>query len=153
YPRDANALNNLGSTYQAAGDFEHAANSFVKTWEVAKWDNVAATNAAQMFLALDRLPEAERYQQESSQEGAGENSQYHANNALYLFQSGRADWDSELKWAASHPSGFQVEGVIANINFFLGKARLAGQQWEHSAQRALQQHLPDTAGMFDSLSA
>src|SRR5438876_2024794 len=74
YPRDANALNNLGSTYEAAGDFEHAADSFVKTWEAAKWDNAAATNAAQTFLQVDRLADAERYQKESLQEGAGENA-------------------------------------------------------------------------------
>lgn len=146
YPRDANALNNLGSTYQAAGDFERAAESFAKTWEVAKWDNTAATNAAQLFLALDRLADAERYQKESLQEGAGENSPYHFNNALYEFQSGRTDWENELQWAAPRPSGFLVEGVAANINFFSGKVHFAYQQWEHSAQRALQQHLPDTAG-------
>ncbi len=153
YPRDANALNNLGSTYQSAGDFEHAADSFVKTWEAAKWDNTAATNAAQTLLALDRLAEAERYQKESSQEGAGENMPYHANSALYRFQSGQPDWDTELQWAAPRPGGFVVEGVVGNINFFMGKARIAAQQWQHSAQRALQEHLPDTAGSFYGLTA
>ncbi|HEV2114516.1 MAG TPA: protein kinase [Terriglobales bacterium] len=153
YPRDANALNNLGSTYQAAGDFEHAADSFVKTWEAAKWDDTAATNAAQMFLALDRLADAERYQKESSQEGAGENTSYHANNVLYKFQSGRTDWETELQWAAPRPGGFVVEGVTGNIDFFMGKATTAAQQWEHSGQRALQEHLPDTAGSYYALLA
>lgn len=153
YPRDANALNNLGSTYQESGDFEQAATSYVKTWEAATWDNTAATNAAQAFLALDRLQDAERYQKESMQEGAGENTPYHANSAIYDFLAGRGNWESELQWAAPRPGGFQVEGVAANINFFGGKAHLAAQQWEHAAQRALQQHLPDTAGMLYALSA
>ena len=153
YPRDANALNNLGSTYGAAGDFAHAGDSFVKTWEAAKWDDTAATNAAQMFLALDRLADAERYQKESSQEGASENTAYHVNNALYTFQSGRTGWEIELQWAAPRPGGFLLEGVAGNINFFIGKARIAAQQWEHSAQRALQQHLPDTAGSYYALQA
>lgn len=153
YPRDANAVNNLGSTYQISGDFEHAADSYVKTWEVAKWDNTAATNAAQAFLGLDRLADAERYQKESLDEGAGENSPYHFNNALYLFQSGQAGWDAELQWAAPRPGGFVVEGGLGIINFFIGKAHLAGQEWEHAAQRALQQHLPDAAGAFYALSA
>ena len=153
YPRDANALNNLGSTYQAAGDFEHAAESFAMTWQAAKWDDTAATNAAQMFLALDRLPDAQRYQNESLQEGAGENMPYHANNALYKFQSGSADWETELQWAAPRPGGFGVEGVVANINSFIGKARIAAQQWQHSAQRALQEHLPDTAASYYALAA
>ncbi|PYV52855.1 MAG: hypothetical protein DMG98_22795, partial [Acidobacteria bacterium] len=153
YPRDANALNNLGSTYQAAGDFEHAADSFVKTWEAAKWDNAAATNAAQTFLQVDRLADAERYQKESLQEGAGENASYHYNNALFVFQSGGSDWENELQWAASRPGGFLVEGVAANINFFTGKAHLASQQWGHSAQRAQQQHLLDTAGGFYAMHA
>jgi eukaryotic-like serine/threonine-protein kinase len=153
YPRDANALNNLGSAYQLAGDFEQAATSYVKTWEAAKWDNTAATNAAQSFLALDRLSDAERYQKESLQEGAGENSPYHANSAMYEFLSGRGDWRGEVQWAAPRPGGFQVEGVAGNINFFEGKAHLAAQQWEHAAQRALQQHLPDAAGTFYALVA
>ncbi|HEY8670215.1 MAG TPA: protein kinase [Terriglobales bacterium] len=153
YPRDANALNNLGSTYQAAGDFEQAATNYVKTWEAAKWDNTAATNAAQAFLGLDRLSDADKYQKESLQEGAGENTQYHFNSALYDFLAGRTDWENEMQWAAPRPGGFQVEGVVANINFFLGKAHLAGQQWEHSAQRAVQQHLPDAAGAFYGLKA
>ena len=153
YPRDANALNNLGSTYQAAGDFENAAAAFVKTRDAAKWDDTAATNAAQMFLALDRLPEAEQYQKESSLEGAGENNPYHYNNALYEFQSGRADWSNELQWAAPRPGGFLVEGVAGDINFFLGKARIAAQLWQHSAQRALQEHLADTAGSYYALQA
>lgn len=153
YPRDANALNNLGSTYQITGDFEHAAESYVKTWEAAKWDNTAATNAAQAFLGLDRLADGERYQKESLQEGAGENAGYHFNNALYLFQSGQAGWDAEQQWAAPRPEGFVVEAVLGNINFFAGKARLAGQQWEHAAQRALQQHLPDAAGALYALNA
>jgi eukaryotic-like serine/threonine-protein kinase len=153
YPRDANALNNLGSTYQAAGEFEHAADVFVKTREAAKWDDTAATNAAQMFLALDRLPDAERYQKESSEEGAGENNPYHYNDALYAFQSGRADWENELQWAAPRPGGFLVEGVVGNINFFIGKARIAAQQLQHSAQRALQEHLPDTAASYHGLAA
>jgi tetratricopeptide (TPR) repeat protein len=153
YPRDANALNNLGSTYQLSGDFEHAADSYVRTWEAAKWDNTAATNAAVAFLALDRLADAERYQKESLQEGAGENGAYHFNNALYLFQSGQPGWDAELQWAAPRPGGFIVEGGLGTINFFIGKARLAGQQWEHAAQRALQQHLPDAAGALYALNA
>ena len=153
YPRDANALNNLGSTYQVAGDFEHAAEGFAQTWEVAKWDDTAATNAAQMFLALDRLTDADRYQKESLQQGAGENIPYHSNNALYRFQSGSPDWETELQWAAPRPGGFVVEGVAGNINFFLGKARMAAQQWQHSAQRALQEHLPDTAASYYGLQA
>lgn len=153
YPRDANALNNLGSAYQTAGDFEQAATSYVKTWEEAKWDNVAATNAAQVFLATDRLPDAERYQKESLQEGAGENTAYHTNHMLYQFQSGRSDWENELQWAAPHPGGFVVEAASGNINFFRGRAHLAYQQWEHSVQRALQQHLPDTAGSLSALMA
>jgi len=44
YPRDANALNNLGSVLALEGNNEQAATAFVKTWEAAKWDNTAATN-------------------------------------------------------------------------------------------------------------
>jgi len=153
YPRDANALNNLGSTYQTAGDFEHAATSFVKTWEAAKWDNAAATNAAQAFLALDRLSDAERYQKESLQEGAGENPSYHSNSVIYGFLAGCTDWGNEVQWAEPRPGGFQVEGVVGDVNFFTGKAHLAGQHWEHSGQRAIQQHLPDAAGSFYALKA
>jgi hypothetical protein len=114
---------------------------------------IACCRIWQMFLALDRLPDAERYQKESSEEGAGENNPYHYNDALYAFQSGRADWENELQWAAPRPGGFLVEGVVGNINFFIGKARIAAQQLQHSAQRALQEHLPDTAASYHGLAA
>ena len=65
YPRDAQALNNIGSAYSYVGDLESAAAAYEKTWEVAKWDNVAANNAAGTLLALDKLPEAERYLKEA----------------------------------------------------------------------------------------
>jgi eukaryotic-like serine/threonine-protein kinase len=153
YPRDASALNNLGQTYLMSGDNEQAAASFEKTWEVAKWDNVAATNAAQALLALDRLSEAERFQKESSEQGGVDNVQYHFNSALYKFLSGHADWESEVQWAAPKPGGFMVEATTGTINFFIGKLHSADQQWEHSAQRAEQQHLADTAGTFYAMKA
>ncbi len=153
YPRDANALNNLGSTYSAAGDYEQAAQSFVKTWEAAKWDNAAATNAAGAFLLLDDLAKASKYQQESLQEGAGENPSYHANDLLYKFLSGQGDWENEIQWSAPRPGGFLVDTIAAGVNFFQGRVRLAEQQWEHAAQRALQQHLTDTAGAIYSVEA
>src|SRR5256886_11705939 len=37
--------------------------------------------------------------------------------------------------------------------FFAGKIHAADQQWEHAAQRAEQQHLPDAAGTFYALKA
>src|SRR5580700_2665307 len=40
YPRDAAAWNNLASAYAGIGDLQQAAQDFVKTWEIAKWDNV-----------------------------------------------------------------------------------------------------------------
>jgi tetratricopeptide (TPR) repeat protein len=153
YPRDANALNNLGSTYQAAGDSARAAANFVKTWEVAKWDTTAATNAAEEYLAIDRLGEAERYQKEALEQGGDDNVAFHLNAALDDFLSGRQDWTNEVQWAAPKPGGFLVEGAAGTINFFLGKLHLASQQWQHSAERALQQHLPDSAGTFYGLIA
>jgi len=153
YPRDANALNNLGSVYALEGNNEQAATAFAKTWEAAKWDNTAATNAAGAYLALDRLPDAERYQKESAEQGGGENVSYHLNAALYSFLAGHSDWEKEVQWAQPRPGGFQVEDVTASINFFLGKTRAASQEWEHAAQRASQQHLTDSAGTYYSLEA
>ncbi len=153
YPRDANALNNLGSTYQLAGDNEQAATNYAKTWEVAKWDNTAANNAAQAYLALDRLPEGERYQKEALEQGGGENVAFHFNTMLESFLSGRQDWANEMQWAVPKPGGFLVEGTAGNINFFLGRLHLASQEWQHAAERAVQQHLPDAAGTFYGLKA
>src|SRR2546426_10759543 len=46
-----------------------------------------------------------------------------------------------------------VEILAGNVNFFAGKIHAADQQWEHAAQRAEQQHLPDAAGTFYALKA
>jgi eukaryotic-like serine/threonine-protein kinase len=146
YPRDANALNNIGSTYGYLGDFEQAAAAFEKTWEAAKWDNVAANNAAGAFLALDRLPEADRYLKEALGQGGGDDSYYHSNTIVAQFLSGSPDWDREIQWAASRPDGFDIEALAGNIRFFQGNIHEADQRWEHAAQRAVQQHLTDAAG-------
>ncbi|HZQ18642.1 MAG TPA: protein kinase [Terriglobales bacterium] len=153
YPRDANALNNLGSTYQASGNEQQAADNFVKTWEVAKWDTTAATNAAQMFLAIDRIADAERYQNEAAQQGGSDNVAFHFNALFDDFQSGRENWSTELDWAVPKPGGFLVEDAAANVDFYLGKPHASLQLAQHAGQRATQQHLPDTAGTFYGLAA
>jgi serine/threonine protein kinase len=153
YPRDATALNNLAQTYVFMGEFEKALEGYEKTWEIAKWDNVAADNAAGTLLALDRLPEAERYLKEALGQGGGDDVNYHGNMILFNFQSGRLDWEKEMQWAATQPAGFMVEVVAGNVNFFAGKNHAASQEWEHAAQRAEQQHFPDTAGSFYALKA
>src|SRR5260370_8363956 len=57
YPRDAAALNNLAQTYVYVGDFEQALTGYQKTWEIAKWDNVAADTAPSTFLGLYPIPD------------------------------------------------------------------------------------------------
>jgi serine/threonine protein kinase/Flp pilus assembly protein TadD len=153
YPRDATALNNLSQTYISVGEMEKALAGYEKTWEIAKWDNVAADNAAGTLLALDRLPETARYLKEALEQGGGDDINYHGNILLYDFQSGRPDWEKELQWASTQPAGFMVESVAGNVNFFSGRVHAADQQWEHSAQRAQQQHFPDTAGGFYAAKA
>ena len=153
YPRDASALNNLAQTYSYVGNFEEGLAGFKKTWEVAKWDNVAANNVAGSLLALDRVTEAERYLKEALEQGGGDDVNYHGNLLLHDFQAGQADWDKQLQWATTQAAGFMVETLAANINFSSGKIHLADQQWAHAAQRAEQQHLADSAGTFYGLKA
>ena len=153
YPRDAQALNNLAQTYAYVGDFEQALAGFQKTWEIAKWDNVAANNVAWILLAIDRIPEAERYLKEALEQGGGDDTNYHGNILLHDFQAGHPDWEKETQWATTRPAGFMVEILAGNVNFFAGKIHAADQQWEHAAQRAEQQHLPDAAGTFYALKA
>jgi serine/threonine protein kinase len=153
YPRDAAAVNNLAQTYIYVGEFEQGLTGYEKTWEMAKWDNVAADNAAGTLLGLDRIPEAERYLKEALDQGGGDDIQYHGNVLLHDFQAGHPDWDKELQWSATRPAGFMVESVAGNINYFVGKIRAADQQWEHAAQRAEQQHFADSAGGFYAFRA
>ncbi len=146
YPRDAAAWNNMAIVYSNMGDPEQAALDFEKTWEIAKWDNVAASNSAGTLLQLDRLAEAERYTKEAQQQGGGDDILYHGNAMLLDFLSGRADWEKQVQWAASRADGFGLEVWAGNINFFAGRMHTAEQQWAHAGDRALQLHLPDSAG-------
>jgi serine/threonine protein kinase/Flp pilus assembly protein TadD len=153
YPRDAQATNNLAQTYAYVGDFDQALEGFRKTWEIAKWDNVAANNVAGTLLSTDRIQEAERYLKEALEQGGGDDANYHGNLLLHDFQSGRPDWEKETQWASTQPAGFMVEFLAGNINFYAGKIQAAGKSWERAAQRAEQQHFPDSAGTFYSLKA
>jgi tetratricopeptide (TPR) repeat protein len=146
YPRDAAAWNNLASTYQIMGDFEHAADGYKKAWEIAPWDNVAAINAAGTLIGIDRLQEAEHYLKEAVDQGGGNDVFYHGNAIMDDFLSGRPDWEKHVTWAANRPDGFNLQATAATMDFFLGKMREADRQWEQAAQKAELQHLPDAAG-------
>jgi tetratricopeptide (TPR) repeat protein len=153
YPRDAAAWNNLSSTYQIIGDFEQAATGFEKAWEIARWNDVAADNAAGTLMGIDRMPEGERYLKEALEQGGADNINYHGNAMLDDFVSGRPDWDKHLQWAAGRPDGFIVQAGAATIYLYLGKMHQADQQWEQAAQKAEQQHLPDAAGGLYAIQA
>ena len=153
YPRDAAAWNNLASAYAATGDFEQSAKGFEKTWEIARWDDVAASNSANALLAIDRIQEGERYLKESLEQGGADNTNYQSGAMLDDFFSGRPDWEKHLQWAASRPDGFLVQGTAATMYLFLGKMHEADRQWEQAAQKAEQQHLSDAAGGFYALKA
>jgi len=153
YPRDAAAWNNLASAYANVGDLEQAGQDFEKTWEIAKWDNVAAQNAAGTFLEIDRVKEAERYVNEGLAQGGEDNTSYQSVALVDDFLSGRADWEKHLQWANSRPDGFIVEAGGATIYLYLGRMREANQLWERAAKKAEQQHIPDSAGGLYALKA
>jgi eukaryotic-like serine/threonine-protein kinase len=153
YPRDAAAWNNLASAYAQVGDFEQAAEGFRKTWEIARWDNVAANNTAGTLITLNRMAEAERYLKEALDQGGGDNVNYQGNAMLDDFISGRPDWEKHIQWGAGRPDGFLVEATSATLYLDLGRMHEADQHWENAAKRAEQQHIPDTAGGLYAVKA
>jgi serine/threonine protein kinase len=153
YPRDAAAWNNLASAYQTVGDFAQAAAGFEKTWEIARWDNVAANNAAGALYSIDRMQEGDRYLKEALEQSGGADGFYHQNAMLSDFVASRTDWEKHLQWAASRPDGFSIQGTAASIYLSLGRMHDADRQWEQAAQRAEQQHLSDAAGGLYALKA
>jgi serine/threonine protein kinase/Flp pilus assembly protein TadD len=153
YPRDAAAWNNLASAYQTIGDFDQAATGFEKTWEIARWDNVAANNAAGTLLGIDKIKEGERYLKEALEQGGGDNTNYQANAMLDDLISGRPDWEKHVQWAANRPDGFIVQASAATLYLYLGEMHEADQQWEQAAKKAEQQHLPDAAGGLYAIKA
>ncbi len=153
YPRDAAAWNNLANAYGLVGDMEQALAGFKKTWEIAKWNNVAANNAAGTLIGMDRLQEGERYLKEAVDQGGSDDTNYHSNAMTDDFLSNRPDWDKHVQWAAVRPDGFTIEAGAATIYFSMGRMHDADRLWEHAAQRADQQHLPDAAGGLYSVKA
>jgi eukaryotic-like serine/threonine-protein kinase len=153
YPRDAAAWNNLANAYALVGDVEQALAGFQKTWEIAKWNNVAANNAAGTLIGMDRLQEGERYMKEAVDLGGSDDTNYHSNAITDDFLSNRPDWEKHLQWAAARPDGFNVEANAASIYFSMGRMHDADRLWEHSGQRAEQQHLPDAAGGIYAVKA
>jgi len=153
YPRDAAAWNNLATAYGIIGDYEQAAAGFKKTWEIARWNNVAANNAAGTLLIINRIAEAERYLKEAREEGGGDNGNYQTNAMLDDFLAGRQDWERHIQWAAGRPDGFLLEASAATSYLYLGRMHEADQHWEQAAKRAEQQHIPDAAGSLYSVKA
>ncbi len=153
YPRDAAAWNNMAIVYATMGDFEQAAADFRKTWEIAKWDNVAAENTAGTLLQLDRREEAERYLKEAVDQGGGDDINYHGNSMVAEFGGGKPDWEKHIQWAVGRPDGFTLEGASSTVYMFAGRMHEADQHWEQAAKRAEQQHFPDSAGGFYAVKA
>ncbi len=148
YPRDAAAWNNLAIVYSNIGDLEQSAAGFEKTWEIAKWDNIAASNSASALISMDKIAEAERYLKEAKDQGGGDDINYQGTALIVDFLAGRPDWAKHVDWAASRPDGFNVEATAAMSYMFLGRMHEADKTWEHAAQRAEQQHFSDAAGGF-----
>ncbi len=148
YPRDAAAWNNLAIVYANIGDLEQSAAGFEKTWEIAKWDNIAASNSASALITMDKVADAERYLKEAKDQGGGDDVNYQGTALIVDFIAGRPDWTKHVDWAASRPDGFNVEAVAAMPYMFLGRMHDAEKIWEHAAQRAEQQHFADAAGGF-----
>jgi tetratricopeptide (TPR) repeat protein len=153
YPRDAAAWNNLATAYQSVGDFDNAIAAFEKDWQIARWNNIAANNAAGTLISIDRLQEGERYLKEALDEGGSDDVYYHGNAMMDEFLSGRPDWEKHLQWGAGRPDGFTLDGSAATFYFFLGRMHDANRVWEHAEQRAEQQHLPDAAGGIHAVEA
>jgi len=153
YPRDAAAWNNLATAYGFVGDFAQAAEGFKKTWEIARWDNVAANNAAGTLMAIDRMDEGRRYLKEAFDQGGGDNVNYQGNAMLDEFMSGRPDWEKHLQWAVGRPDGFGLEASTGTFYLYLGRMHEADQHWENAAKRAEQQHIPDTAASYYAVKA
>ncbi|MGA9801473.1 MAG: protein kinase [Terriglobales bacterium] len=153
YPRDAAAWNNLANAYGLVGDLEQAAEGFKKDWEIAKWNNIAANNAAGTLIGMDRMQEGERYLKEAVEQGGSDDANYHVNAMMDDFLSGRPDWEKHVQWAVARPDGFVVEASAATIYFSMGKMHDADRLWEHAGQRTEQQHLPDAAGGLYSVKA
>ena len=153
YPRDAAAWNNLATTYASIGNVDEAAQDFAKTWEIAKWNNIAANNAAGTLMQINRLADGERYLKEALEQGGSDDTNYHVNVMMDDFLSGRASWEKELQWAAGRPDGFVLEASAGTFFMFLGRMHEADQHWEQAAKRAEQQHFPDSAGSFYAAKA
>jgi serine/threonine protein kinase/Flp pilus assembly protein TadD len=146
YQWDAAAWNNLATAYTLVGDFEQAVAGYEKTWQIARWDNTAATNAASGLITIGRTQEGERYLKEARDEGGGDGILYRSVAMVDDFISGRPDWEKHIQWAASRPDGFLLQSTAGEIYFFAGKMHGAVRQWEQAALKAEQQHLTDVAG-------
>ncbi len=153
YPRDAAAWNNLATAYGIIGDNDQAAAGFEKTWEIAKWDNVAAINAAGTLLGIDRTQEGQRYLKEALDQGGSDNTNYQATAMLDDFVAGNPDWEKHVQWALSRPDGFLLQAGAATMYLNLGRMHDADRAFDQAAQKAEQQHLSDAAGGFYAVKA
>jgi class 3 adenylate cyclase/tetratricopeptide (TPR) repeat protein len=146
YPRDSAAWNNFGIVYQYLGNFEQAASAFERSYEIAKWDVIGATNAAGTLLEIDNISEAKHYLNEARVEGGMEDINSISMMMLYDFQTGNPDWRREIAQAAERQDGFILDQLASNASLSRGDMAEAVADAERGAQRAVTAKLPDTAG-------
>ncbi len=153
YPRDAAAWNNIASVYLFLGRMDEGVAAYKKTWEIAKWDNVAANNVAGTLLEIDQVPEAERYLKEAVEQGGGDDTNSHQNMMIDDFLSGRPDWEKQIQWAIGRADGFNIEAAAATLYYYEGRMHEADRHWELGGRRAEEQHLLDAAGGIYAVQA
>jgi tetratricopeptide (TPR) repeat protein len=146
YPRDSAAANNLGIVYTYLGDFEKAAAAFERSYEIAKWDVIGATNAAGVLLEIDDFPKAKHYLDEARIEGGMEDTNSISIMMLYDFQTGKPDWRREIALAAERQDGFILDQLASNASLSRGHLTDAAADAERGSGRAATAKLPDTAG-------
>jgi serine/threonine protein kinase/Flp pilus assembly protein TadD len=153
YPRDAAAWNNLASAYATVGDLDQAAEGFRKTWEIARWDNVAANNEAGTLIQLNRIADGERYLKEALDQGSADNVNYQGNAMVDEYLAGKPDWEKHIQWATGRPDGFVLQTSAASLYLDAGRMHDADAQWEQAAKRAESQHINDAAGLVYAVRA
>ncbi len=146
YPKDTDALVDMGYAYTAMGDIEKSVFYTKQDVEIEPSDSVGLSNMALDLLAIDNPTEAKKYIDKLVSINSGYDPFVPVVQAQYAFEAGNNSWKSAENGASSLPNAYQVDQAVSGLFYMQGSLAAGRAAAMRGAENAVAGKATDAAG-------
>ena len=146
YPKDTDALVDMGVAYTSMGDIEQSLFYMKQDVEIEPADSIGLDNVIGDLLAIDNPAEAKKYIDKLTSLNSSYNFYLYVVQAQYGFETGDNSWKTTENGASSLPNAYQVDQAVSNLYYMQGSLASGRAAAARGADNALAAKAPDAAG-------